>query len=237
MTMPLTEVFSMPAGGDPLNLLHRGLEEFILYPEPAPGRPSFYDLCFHRIPEDLCEEILRTLNIGKAYITFLVWSDRLFGTVGIFLPPDAVLEDRQAIESFLRQASIAIARRQTEDRLRRSEQRFTEVLDASPVPAALLDHGGRHLYLNRAFTERFGYTLADTPTENEWFERAFPDAGYRQSVIADWKTDLEQSGSEEIASRIYRVQCKNGAEKTVRFCPVALTDGNRYITCEEIGVG
>ncbi|MDI6876319.1 MAG: PAS domain-containing protein [Methanomicrobiales archaeon] len=214
----------MPAGGDPLNLLHRGLEEFILYPEPAPGRPSFYDLCFHRIPEDLCEEILRTLNIGKAYITFLVWSDRLFGTVGIFLPPDAVLEDLQAIESFLRQASIAIARRQTEDRLRRSEQRFTEVLDASPVPAALAQADGRYTLLNQKFTELLGYTLADIPAEEEWFERAFPDASER-----------EEAAAAKVCTG--RVRCRSGEEKTVRFGTVPLSDGTRYVTCEEIGVG
>ncbi len=230
MTMPLTEVSSHPQGGNPLNLLHRGMEEFILYPEPAPGRPSFYDLCFHQIPEDLCQEILRTQNIGKVYIAFLVWSDRLFGTVGIFLPPDRELEDTQVVESFLRQASIAIARRQTEDRLRRSEQRLQEVLNASPVPAALVQADGRSTLLNQKFTELLGYTLADIPTEKELFERAFPNESERKEAVAAWKAG---------PAYVYtgRVQCKDGEEKTVRFGTVPISHGIRYITCEEIGVG
>ncbi|HZD44112.1 MAG TPA: PAS domain-containing protein, partial [Methanomicrobiales archaeon] len=158
LAFPLTDVLTLPQGGSPLNLLHRGLEEFVIYPEPPPGGLSFYDLCFHQIPEEICQEILRTQNIGKIYIAFLVWSEQLFGDVGIFLPPDEVLEDRQTIESFLRQTSIAIARRQTEDRLKRSEQRFREVLDLSPVPASIVDAEGKYIFTNPKFTDLFGYT-------------------------------------------------------------------------------
>ncbi len=237
ITFPISKVLSHPQGGNPLALLTRGIQEYVLDPEPGLGKLSLYgDIFFRQIPEEICEEMRSTWNLGKINLTFLVWEDRLFGSVKIFLSPGEVLEDKQAIESFLRQASIAIARRQTEDRLRRGEQRLQEVLDLSPVPTAILASDGRYSLINRTFTERFGYTLADIPTETEWFERAFPDAEYRQAAIADWKADLEQSGSGEIPSRTFRVQCKNGAEKTVRCCPVSLSDGNQYITYEEIDV-
>ncbi|MDI6877259.1 MAG: PAS domain S-box protein [Methanomicrobiales archaeon] len=132
---------------------------------------------------------------------------------GSSCPPDAVLEDRQA--------SIAIARRQTEDRLRRSERRFTEVLDASPVPAALAQADGRYTLLNQKFTELLGYTLADIPAEEEWFERAFPDASER-----------EEAAAAKVCTG--RVWCRSGEEKTVRFRAVPLSDGTRYVACEEV---
>ncbi len=230
LVFPLEQVLTPSWGRDPLSLLQRGLEEFVLYPEPAPGGPSFYDLCFHQLPEDLCQEILRTQNIGKVYIAFLVWSEQLFGDVGIFLPSDVVLEDRQTIESFLRQASIALARRQTEERLHRSEQRLQEVIDLAPAPAALLDPEGRFACINRVFTDRFGYTLADISTAHAWFQRAFPDENDRNDAIAAWQADRPAARSRPI-----RVRCRDGTEKTVRFYPAILSDGTRYIAWEDCG--
>ena len=84
--------------------------------------------------------------------------------VGICLGPDEVLENSQAIESFLRQASIAISRRMTEERLIRSEQRFSDMVNLADFPAAVIDRDGRYIQVNPQFTEQFGYTLEDIPT-------------------------------------------------------------------------
>ncbi len=231
LVVPMTEILSHPRGGNPLSLLQGQAWKFTFWPEIGPEGMSFYELSFRQIPPELCDEICRTLPIGKAYFIFLVWGERLFGNVGIILPPDRELEDTQVVESFLRQASIAIARRQTEDRLHRSERRLQEVLDASPIPTALVQADGRCTLLNRAFTERFGYTLSDIPTGTEWFECAFPDPGYQEGAIAAWKANLADPGA--VRSRTLLVRCKDGAEKTVRFSSISLSDGTRYVACED----
>jgi PAS domain-containing protein len=130
---------------------------------------SFYDASAHLFSKETCEAISLKFNIAKIYLTGFVWQEQLFGQVGICLGRDEVLENRQAVESFLRQTSIAIARRQTADRLRRSEHRFREVIEFSPDAAALIDADGRFTFLNRRFTDLFGYTLADIPPGKEWF--------------------------------------------------------------------
>ena len=40
----------------------------------------------------------------------------------------------------------------------------------------------RHLYATRKFSEIIGYSLADIPTNVDWFEKAYPDTTYRTSV-------------------------------------------------------
>ncbi|RPJ54130.1 MAG: PAS domain S-box protein [Methanobacteriota archaeon] len=230
LVFPLTEVLSSPHGGSPLILLHQGVREFIIYPELGPEGLSFYDLCFRQIPEETCEEILHTWNLGKVYITFLVWGEQVFGDVGIFLPQESNLEDTQVIESFLRQASIAIARRQTEERLRRSEERFKEVVNLSPLPAAIIGSDGRYAFVNEKFTETFGYTIHDIPTGNAWFTQAFPDPIYRKTAIAAWKSDLEMAGEGQVRPRTFDIRCKDGTTKTVLFEPVTLGDGTQYVT-------
>jgi PAS domain S-box-containing protein len=234
MVFPLEYTASHPLGGDPASLLHRGVQEFFFKPEVGQVGMSFYDLCFGQIPEERCEEILRVLNLGKIYLLCLVWGEHLYGNIGIYLPLERELENTRAIESFVRQASIAIARRQTEDRLRRSESRFRDLVDSSPVAAAVIESDGRYTYHNRAFTDLFGYTLAEIPTGRDWFRQVFPDDTRRREAIAAWKADRQQAGTCRPRPRAFPVQCKDGVEKTILFRPVELSDGTQYVTYEDV---
>jgi PAS domain S-box-containing protein len=208
--------------------------EHVFGPKARPGDWSFYDLCFRQIPEEICDEILSRCNIGKLTGFSFIWQEQLFGVAGVFLPPDRELEDRQAIESFVRQASIALARRQTEDRLRRSERRLRDLVDSSPVVAAVIESDGRYTYLNRAFIDLFGYTLEDIPTGRDWFRLAFPDPAQRREAIAAWRVDREQAGPGRSRPRMFSVRCRDGQEKAIRFRPAELSDGTHYVTYEDI---
>ncbi|MDD3858133.1 MAG: PAS domain S-box protein [Methanoculleus sp.] len=232
---PMAEILSHPAAGNPLSLQHRGIHEIVFWPEPGPeGMTLHRDIFFEQIPEELLEEVRSTWNLGKIDLVYLVWEDQFFGTVGIFLSPDEVLEDTQAIESFVRQASIAIARRQTEDRLRRSESRFRDLIDSSPIPSAVIESDGRYAYLNRAFTALFGYTLADLSNGKDWFRLAFPDEAQRREAIAAWKADRELAGPGRPRPRTFPVRCRDGKEKMIHFSPVELSDGTEYVTYEDV---
>ena len=232
LTVPYDNLFGAPYHQTMNEVVN--IREHVFRPASEQGSYSFYDICFRQIPEELCETILDRFTIGKFIHVGLTWQDRLFGMVGIFLSPGEILEDQQAIESFLRQASIAIARRQTEDRLRRSEQRFREVINLSPVPTSLIDSAGRYTFLNQAFTGLFGYTLADIPTGREWFRKAFPDPELRERVVETWRSDLATAGPGRFRPRTFPVRCRDGKEKTIRFQPATLSDGNQYVTYEEI---
>ncbi len=233
MAFPLDEVFLSPFLENP-GEMQRGIREVPLAPLPAMGVFSFYDLAFGQIAEDVCEQIVLTRNIGKAYMTFLVWKEQLLGDIGVFMAADDEIEDLQALESFIRQASIAISKRMTEERLRRSNERFRKVVELFPFPAAIINAENRYTFLNRKFTEVFGYTLADIPTGRDWFAHAFPDADMRKEVIATWKSDLERAGQNQVRPRMYEVCCKNGERKTVLFRPILFCDQTHYITYEDV---
>ncbi|RPJ53800.1 MAG: PAS domain S-box protein [Methanobacteriota archaeon] len=211
----------------------RGIREHVFRPPHEAAGRSLYDICFRQIPEEICEQILLQFDIGKLYGIGLTWEDQLFGIIGIFMAPGEVLEDRQAYESFVRQASIAIARRQTEDRLHRSEQRFRDVMNISPLPAALIDRDGRYTFVNKSFNETFGYRLQDIPTGKAWFAQAFPDPIQRKEAIAAWKSDLGRMNAGEVRPRTFDMRCKDGATKTIGIRPVTLGDGTQYGTDEE----
>ncbi|HNQ34219.1 MAG TPA: PAS domain S-box protein, partial [Methanoculleus sp.] len=210
------------------------VREHIFRPASEATKYSLYEICLGQIPEELCEEILDRLDIGRLYGVGLAWESHIYGIIGIFFPPCRELTNRRAVESFIRQASIAIARRQTEDRLHRSERRLRDLIDTSPIAAALIESDGHYTYLNGAFTGLFGYTLADIPTGRDWFRLAFPDPARRNEAIAAWKTDREEAGRGSPRPRTFLVRCGDGAERLIRFRPVELSDGTEYVTYEDV---
>ncbi|MCT8335994.1 PAS domain S-box protein [Methanoculleus sp. Afa-1] len=230
LAFPATRAFDAPFHQTPLSL--RGLEEFVLRPEPSSW--SFYDLCFRAMPEEVCEAILERFDIVKFCFMGLVWQDRLFGTTGIFLPPGREVESRETVESFVRQASIALARRETAEQLRLSEARFRGMLDASPFGVALIDHDRRFLYVNRRFVEIFGYEPDRATTAAEWIRQVFPDDGYRQEAVDAWHSDLERSVPGQVRPRTFTVRSRDGAKMTILSRAVTLLDGTQYVTCEDI---
>ena len=234
MAFPLDFITSHPLGGDPASLLHGGILKSFFRPRNGETVIPLYDICFGQIPEELCEKILRALNLEKGYFLFLVWGEHLYGNLGIYLPLERELENRRVFESFVRQASIAIARRQTEERLRRSEARFRDLVDFAPIAAAVIESDGRYTYINRAFADLFGYTLADLSNGKDWFRLAFPDPVRRREAIAAWKTDRELAGPGRPRPRTFSVRCKGGEEKVIRFSPVELSDGTEYVTYEDV---
>jgi PAS domain S-box-containing protein len=190
---------------------------------------SFYDACARLFPKEVCEAVLRKFNIGKIYLIGLVWQEQLFGQVGICIGPDEVLVNQQAIESFLRQASIAIARRLTEERLLRSEQRFGELISSGLLPPAVVVRDGRISLVNPQFTGTFGYTREDIPTLQEWLAKAIPDPEYREKVVSALNPDIPGEG--DSLARTFTVRCRNGDKKGVTFMPVILSDGTQVVTC------
>ena len=48
-------------------------------------------------------------------------------------------------------------------------------------------------YLNQAFTDTFGYTLADLPTISDWFSKAYPDEAYRFELLQTWLDEVRRA--------------------------------------------
>jgi PAS domain S-box-containing protein len=118
------------------------------------------------------------------------------------------------------------ARKQAEDALKASEARFRCVIDASIVPQALNDQQQNIIYLNRAFSQTFGYDLADIPTLADWWPKAYPDPAYRQWVMESWRERLEEAkrtGSEFHPMEL-KICCKNGAYVIAEASAASLND-------------
>lgn len=117
-------------------------------------------------------------------------------------------------------------RRQAEQRLRESEEKFRQLVQRIPVPLCYAEKSGSISYVNERFIDSFGYTLADIPTLNEWWLLAYPQEGYRQCAAKAWEKAVEQAAldGQDIVPQEHTVTCKNGLERTVMIAGVILGD-------------
>lgn len=69
-----------------------------------------------------------------------------------------------------------------------------------------------HRFINHAFVKQIGYTLADIPNIDAWFDTVYPDALVRQAMIDDWEQAVECSLAAGIntAEMQARILCANG---------------------------
>lgn len=163
------------------------------------------------------------LKIAAIYlvlaVVWIVFSDQL---VALFFTDARLLTLAQTLKGWVFVGGTAVViyvllrrelatYRATTDNLRRAGQELRDLLDAIPVGVALTD-GTTIEYINVNFTERFGYTLDEIPTDEQWFLLAYPDAHYREPMVGAWQRELQQARASGGTIKPFevRIQCKNG---------------------------
>lgn len=108
-------------------------------------------------------------------------------------------------------------RKAMEKNLRASEAKFRSIIEVSPVPMALNDDQYHITYLNPAFVQTFGYSLADIALLTDWWQKAYPDQDYRSWVKSTWQSTLEKAKNQQIdfPPLELTIQCKDSQNKTV----------------------
>jgi PAS domain S-box-containing protein len=121
-------------------------------------------------------------------------------------------------------------RREADEELRQSEERFRILVDSSPV-AMLVSIGVEEKveFVNRRFTELFGYTISDVPDVAHWWPLAYPDERYRQEIITLWTERVtvavkNRTGTGPVESE---VTGRDGTKRFIEFRLVSL--GNRNL--------
>jgi PAS domain S-box-containing protein len=111
-----------------------------------------------------------------------------------------------------------------ENELKASEEKFRSIFEVSPVPMALNDEQLNITFVNPAFVQTFGYSVADIPTLADWWPKAYPDPAYREWVKASWQTAYEKSQREQTSIPPVEliVRCKNNSIKTVLISAAAI---------------
>ena len=103
-------------------------------------------------------------------------------------------------------------RKAAERALRESEETLRNLMAVMPVGVALIEQDGTFAYLNHRFEEHFGYNLADVPSLDAWYARAYPDPDYRAELVASINANLEaQENGAPVAPTEVNITCKDGS--------------------------
>lgn len=137
----------------------------------------------------------------------------------------------RAILAYLRDVT---ERKRAEEEIARERQRLKTLSDNAPFGMVLIDEQNHFTYINKKFTELFGYDLSNIPDGRTWCRKAYPDSEYRHGVISKWKEEREDAKPGEKQKNIFTVNCKDGTRKIVEFIYSILSSGGSLITCKDI---
>ena len=107
-------------------------------------------------------------------------------------------------------------RKLVEQKLKSSESRAQAIINSSPVPMAINNELLQITFLNPAFTQKYGYEIADIPTLKDWWLNAYPNPEYRQKVTDIWATEMEwiKKTGDPFNPMEFTIRCKNGTDRT-----------------------
>jgi PAS domain S-box-containing protein len=87
---------------------------------------------------------------------------------------------------------------ETEEELERSRDTFATVAELSPNPVAICDKDGSFLYLNKKFSQVFGFTIRELRRVEDWILQNFPDASSRARAQERWEAICTPGGPADI---------------------------------------
>jgi len=195
---------------------------------------SLYDSMNRALQRDVCETLERDFNISGIYIVGLAWGEQLFGRVSILLKDRAVLPGKEILETFIRLSSIALQRRFAEEANRENEERFKNIAEFSPFPISIIDPSGTIVYLNKRFSEVFGYTKNDLATIGDWQRRAYPDAEVRDLMEATRTRWLGTASVGQVMQIQATAISRDGVPKELMIRAVSMSGGGQFIVYEDI---
>jgi len=127
--------------------------------------------------------LLAAHNNGGALTTRLECGDKVYGLLSASIPKNFVSDEEE--QDLFREAASDIAlallgleledkRKRAEDAVRKSEEKFRNILHGSPIPTFVIDNNHRVTYWNRAIEEYSGIASTDIiGTDQQW--KAFYD--------------------------------------------------------------
>jgi len=120
-------------------------------------------------------------------------------------------------------------RKQAEEVLRESEEKFRKLTEHLPVAIAVVDKNEKTEYANRKYFETIG-NIYETPNLADWFLCVYPDEEYRKYVIEKWYVDIEKSIKEgkEVEPFEYNITCKDGKVKVMEISGTWI--GDKFVT-------
>jgi PAS domain S-box-containing protein len=175
----------------------------------VPG--GVYDLS-PGLPKAIGRALEKLLGLGDVYAMGFAREGQLFGSAVVLMRKGERLENHDVIETFIRQASVALQRKRAEEALRESQQMFQRVVDNMPVLFDAFDEKGIALFWNKECERVTGYSAEEIVGNPKSLELLWPDPEYRAWFLEQ----LEKLGHEYHDWEI-EIRRKDGETRTIAW--------------------
>jgi len=177
-------------------------------------------------------EIKKKINIPVIFSTAYT-DDEILNRAKLAEPSGYLIKPIDARQMTIT-IDMALHKAKTELELKKSEERFRLMTEASPFPIYIMDTENRLVYANKKFSEVFGYKPEELPDRETWLEKFYPDPEYREDVRNSWHKDVEKAKKNQSEQREYDVRCKNGIVRSILFRLVNMDENSCMVICEDI---
>ncbi|NHJ84890.1 MAG: PAS domain S-box protein [Asgard group archaeon] len=100
--------------------------------------PSLYELTEGIFSRKRSDMIWKALNLTNMYSMIVKENDKIFGSVLIAFRKENKIQNKELVEAFINQSAVALLRREAEEELLQSEERFRKIIQNTPL--------GIHIY-------------------------------------------------------------------------------------------
>ena len=87
---------------------------------------GIYELTFESIPKDIAFKIEDQLDIENIYGISFILNNKIYADAALIFPKGKDIQNRETLETFVRQASLALKRRESEQELIRAKEKAEE---------------------------------------------------------------------------------------------------------------
>jgi len=121
---------------------------------------DLYGIAWKTIPKKICKAVEKLADLGDIYTAGIVKGKQLLGTVNVLLKKSKKTGsiDLEFLETFIKQAAIAVQKYQAERALIESEQLSSAVIEGSPIGISIRDRFGTLILYNKVWKKIWGLT-------------------------------------------------------------------------------
>jgi PAS domain S-box-containing protein len=121
----------------------------------VPG--GIYELLLGESPKAACDALEKLAGIGEIFVMGFASKGDLYGNAIIIMPEGSRLGNRDVVETFLRQAGVALQRRLADEALKKSEERYRMLVETMTEGLGVQDENGLFTYVNDRLCQMLGY--------------------------------------------------------------------------------
>lgn len=173
------------------------------------------------------------VNKGKSYEIELEFADKNAKFRYAVARGEPVFDEDKTIIAIKGTLQDITERKQSEEKIRESEEKLRKVINTSPFPVAVIDEKNHNVLIwSKSAILLFGH---NPKTTQQWYDLAYPDKQYQKEVKERWNKMLETARKSDRAINTgeYHVRCSNGQIKTCEIYTQVLP-GSMIVTLNDV---